>query len=611
MKNLILVLFGFSLSMTAFADTHIMPKGMTGSMIDMDIPQNVEHVVPGGTSGIFLEASCFGTNNRGTENPIAPHGKIDTIINAGSYGKASVQFRGNFPGKTVQSQLPGMVVARTFYQNSCVSYCDENPSHCNRNCNGFQSCFDAAGEEAFSWLPMVTEDKFTGHIDDSSSFLSSANQAVKDKWKDEIRARLSDQYDHIIRANGSSTSKCGSAATERYVSKFDGLAQELCELESDSDKKNTCRMKALCTFSCGLIRENPLDMADTADKNLILSAMNPESLGYPSYCTTSTAAACNGYNTKINQIMTDLSGATSVSQCAQLCEAKMVDGKGPSGEADYYKLAMETTADAGCTIDGAVSNIQHCKKGLVVGTTKNISSDVTASAISIKAIQSETGKSSPVKYYGYNGLMKSNNYSWNVKPGYDGGLPFIRVTAEFPGQDGHCGGYHSPLMLFFGYKHPQYSNKSDFMKRHEDETITYWPEKNHYGYFLAKLDKKNPKRGVYSAGQLFGDNTMNFNGFDFLREYDKNNDNKIDKNDEIWSRLVLWKDKNSDGHSSPDELVKLSDKGVFEISLEVDNTYSVKVSNRAAHKGKSMFKYRKDGKVAIGEVTDVFFADAN
>ena len=43
---------------------------------------------------------------------------------------------------------------------------------------------------------------------------------------------------------------------------------------------------------------------------------------------------------------------------------------------------------------------------------------------------------------------------------------------------------------------------------------------------------------------------MNFNGFDFLREYDKNNDNKIDRNDKVWSRLVLWKDKNSDGHST-------------------------------------------------------------
>jgi hypothetical protein len=609
MKKLIFVILGFSISMTVSADSNVMPKGMTGSMVDLGIPQNVEHVVPSGTAGLFFEASCFGTNNRGTDNPIAPHGKIDTKIDAGTYGSASVQFRGNFPGVSVQSQLPGMTVAHAFYQNSCSSYCDENPSHCNRSCDSFQSCFDSSGE-AFKWAPMVTEDKFTNHMEDVSSFLNGSNTAVKTKWNDEIKARLSDQYDHIIRSNGSSIDKCGSAATERYVSKFDGLAQELCEVDLDTNK-DTCRMKALCTFSCGIIRDSPLDITNTADANIIKAAMSPESLGYPGHCTTSTATECNAYNTKVNEILNNLATASSVGQCASLCEKKMVEGKGPGNEADYYKLAMETTSDDGCTIDGGSGTLTHCKKGLVVGETNGIKSDVKASAISVSSVQSETGKNSRVEFYGYNGVMKSNVYSWNVKPGVDGGLPFVRVTAEFPGQDGHCGGFHSPLMLFFGYKHPQYNNKSDFMKRHEDATVTYWPEKNHYGFFLAKLDKKNPKRGVFSAAQLFGDNTMNFNGFDFLREYDKNNDSKIDKNDEIWSRLVLWKDKNSDGHSSPDELLKLSDKGIFEISLDVDNTYSVKVSNRAAHKGKSSFKYRKDGKVAIGEVTDVFFADAN
>ena len=118
---------------------------MTGSMIDMDIPQNVEHVVPAGTAGIFFEAKCFG-RNRGTSNPISPRGKIVNTINAGSHGSATVEFRGNFPGKTVISTVPGIDAAKSFYQNSCNSYCLENPSHCNRSCKTFQSCFDSSGE---------------------------------------------------------------------------------------------------------------------------------------------------------------------------------------------------------------------------------------------------------------------------------------------------------------------------------------------------------------------------------------------------------------------------------------------------------------------------------
>ena len=41
----------------------------------------------------------------------------------------------------------------------------------------------------------------------------------------------------------------------------------------------------------------------------------------------------------------------------------------------------------------------------------------------------KTGKNSRVEYYGYNGVMKSNVYSWNVKPGVDGVVEEVVVEA--------------------------------------------------------------------------------------------------------------------------------------------------------------------------------------
>lgn len=64
------------------------------------------------------------------------------------------------------------------------------------------------------------------------------------------------------------------------------------------------------------------------------------------------------------------------------------------------------------------------------------------------------------------------------------------------------------------------------------------------------------------------------NGFAALARFDLpinggNGDGKIDANDAVYSKLVVWIDGNHDGKSGPAEVFKLSDLGITAISLSV------------------------------------------
>lgn len=141
------------------------------------------------------------------------------------------------------------------------------------------------------------------------------------------------------------------------------------------------------------------------------------------------------------------------------------------------------------------------------------------------------------QYYGKSGPLTSS--AININQSSDGKT--YDIETGFPGEEGYCGGYHSPLMVFLDEKMPQFSNVVDFNMGHGLKT--HWPEKSHDGYLLALPNKGK----VVSNKELFGESQQFDNGFDKLAVHDLNKDGVIDSKDPVFKKLVLWKDNSGKG----------------------------------------------------------------
>jgi len=90
---------------------------------------------------------------------------------------------------------------------------------------------------------------------------------------------------------------------------------------------------------------------------------------------------------------------------------------------------------------------------------------------------------------------------------------------------------------------------------------------------LLALDLNN--NGIIDDGsELFGEGTVinstgkkGKDGYTALAQYDSNRDGVIDRNDKVFSKLVVWFDRNHDGKTNSDELVSLSSTGVTKVGL--------------------------------------------
>lgn len=205
------------------------------------------------------------------------------------------------------------------------------------------------------------------------------------------------------------------------------------------------------------------------------------------------------------------------------------------------------------------------------------------------------------KYMGKTGKLNANVKGVNVSS--DGSS--VEFEVAFPGQSGYCGGYYSPLMVFFDDQRPEFSQITEFPLNPVGRT--HWPEAGHPGYLLA-IDVNGD--GMISMGEeLFGDRDgEKANGFEALRDLDTNGDGVISAKDRNFNRLVLWQDKNGDGVSQKDELIPLKEKGITSISLKYRKVLRP-IGRHAEEREIAEFTYKVPNKGLLkGEVVDVWFA---
>ncbi len=120
---------------------------------------------------------------------------------------------------------------------------------------------------------------------------------------------------------------------------------------------------------------------------------------------------------------------------------------------------------------------------------------------------------------------------------------------------------------------------------------------------------RNQNGLIDDGNELFGDNYIlangekAANGFEALAEFDTNGDGVVDANDERWSELKLWQDKNGNGILDEGELLTMEEAGVAGLNVGYQNQTYVD-ENGHEHRQSGSF-IRDDG--STGQMNDVWF----
>ena len=170
---------------------------------------------------------------------------------------------------------------------------------------------------------------------------------------------------------------------------------------------------------------------------------------------------------------------------------------------------------------------------------------------------------------GVNIFAKSDNLTIrDIKPGY----VTIKDDDKDPNDDKPE--TYDPLVIDLnndGIKGTNLDYKINFdLDNNGFKEATSWIDNN--DAFIA-IDKNN-NGTIDNGSELFGNKSISNNayaytnpnaknGFEALSEFDSNNDGIIDEKDKEFTNLLLWQDKNYNGISKTDELIKLSDKAEF------------------------------------------------
>ena len=119
---------------------------------------------------------------------------------------------------------------------------------------------------------------------------------------------------------------------------------------------------------------------------------------------------------------------------------------------------------------------------------------------------------------------------------------------------------------------------------------------------LLVLDR-NDNGKIDDGSELFGDQNGSANGFQELARYDDNQDGKINRQDQVFKALKLYRDLNGDGKVQDSEFSTLNNLGIKSLNLHFLRDSAKINGNRILLQ--SSFE-REDG--TTGKVADVLFA---
>lgn len=168
------------------------------------------------------------------------------------------------------------------------------------------------------------------------------------------------------------------------------------------------------------------------------------------------------------------------------------------------------------------------------------------------------------------------------------------IDAAFPGAAAYCGGFVSPLMVFFDQNRPFFRGHSKLLNGDQG---TYWPKGKDPGYFLA-LDRNGD--GRIDGDELFGSEGGPSNGFEHLRELDENRDGVIDAADPLFAKLLLFRD-----WQGQTELIKASEK-LESIELNYNPNQIIPIADRAELRENATLMFIANGKRKKGQIVDVW-----
>jgi PAS domain-containing protein len=130
-------------------------------------------------------------------------------------------------------------------------------------------------------------------------------------------------------------------------------------------------------------------------------------------------------------------------------------------------------------------------------------------------------------------------------------------------------------------------------------------------WLAADLDRNGFIDGgheLFGSGTLLASGRHAQHGFIALAPFDGNRDGRINAADPRFAELLIWRDEDADKRSLPHELTPLADEGVRALDLNY-HVFEQCDARGNCGRERSRFEYvGASGKVAIGEVVDMYLA---